>query len=69
MFSGYMCLFNLLDKQWLGKYDTICDSFKIGSDSNLMKQKRGVEEKERFGNVILQAFVFVDNLNFAITDP
>lgn len=68
MFSGYMRLFNLLDKQWLGKYNTICDSFEIGSDSNLMKQKRGVEEKGRFENIILQAFVFFANLNFAITD-
>lgn len=34
-------VFNSLDKQWLGKHNTICESFKIRSDSNLMKQKRG----------------------------
>lgn len=44
----HMWLFNLLDKQWLGKYHTICDSFKIGSDSNLMNQERGVGERKRF---------------------
>lgn len=57
-------VFNSLDKQWLGKHNTICESFKIRSDSNLMKQKRGAGGNESFKNIIPVAFVFFANLNF-----
>lgn len=59
-----MCLLNSLDKQWLGKYNSICDPFKIGSDSNLMKKERGVGDMKSLKNVFPVAFYFIANLNF-----
>lgn len=61
----HVCLFNLLDKQWLGKCHKICDSFESGSDSNVMTPERAVgsgEGKGRLNNLIQGAFVVFAHL-------
>lgn len=57
-----MCLFNLLDKQWLGKCNSFCDFFKVGKNSNLMKQETEGGEGSEY--VFAVGSIFNADLNF-----
>lgn len=57
-----VCVFDLLDKQWLERGNSFCDFFKVGSNSNQMKQE--TEGEEGLENAFALGSIFNAGLSF-----